>query len=210
MARAITSIQTSSQSEVCTQSYGHPKSQESQFWEFWDSHLGVPGQNDILVLVPWLGIENYKVWLPPRPNCDESCESMLACGSFMHQRCSNYALTNLLFGLCRFMQGIEFFINLLSPHLGAPTHPSTPNVLRARKRANSFSFRYLYFWTCNWVHQGVWGCVIWPLRCKDMIIWPCHIWDWVKLQLPTNIEIFRTSMWSSWWNIMCYFWTLMS
>jgi hypothetical protein len=78
--------------------------------------------------------EYYKVWLPPRPNYDESYESMLACGSFVHQRCCNYALTNLLFGLCRFVQGIEFFINLLSPHPGASTHPSTPNVLRARER----------------------------------------------------------------------------
>jgi hypothetical protein len=29
----------------------------------------------------------------------ESCESMYACGSFVHQKCSNYALTNLLFGV---------------------------------------------------------------------------------------------------------------
>jgi hypothetical protein len=34
---------------------GPPKSQESQPWEFQDSHLGVAGQNDIWVLVPWLG-----------------------------------------------------------------------------------------------------------------------------------------------------------
>jgi hypothetical protein len=26
-------------------------------WEFWDSHLGVLGQNDIWVLVPWPSIE---------------------------------------------------------------------------------------------------------------------------------------------------------
>jgi len=42
LARATISIQTSSQSKVCTQSYGHPKSRESQFWEFQDSHLEVP------------------------------------------------------------------------------------------------------------------------------------------------------------------------
>ncbi len=42
----------------CTQSYGPPKLRESQFWEFWDFHLGVPGQNDIWVLVPWPGINN--------------------------------------------------------------------------------------------------------------------------------------------------------
>jgi len=26
---------------------GAPKSQESQLWEFWDSHLGILGQNAI-------------------------------------------------------------------------------------------------------------------------------------------------------------------
>jgi hypothetical protein len=32
---------------------------------------------------------------------DEFCESMYARGSSTHQKCSNCALTNLLFGLCR-------------------------------------------------------------------------------------------------------------
>jgi hypothetical protein len=53
-----TFLQTSSQSEVYTQSYGPPKSWESQLWEFRDSHLGVLGQNDIWVLAPWQG-PNY-------------------------------------------------------------------------------------------------------------------------------------------------------
>jgi hypothetical protein len=51
--KATTFIQTSPQSGVCTQSYGPPKLEESQFWEFRDSHLRVPKQNDIWVLVPW-------------------------------------------------------------------------------------------------------------------------------------------------------------
>ncbi len=55
LEKATTVLQTSSQSEVCTQSYGPPKSWKSQLWEFQDSHLGVPGQNDIWVLVLWLG-----------------------------------------------------------------------------------------------------------------------------------------------------------
>ncbi len=36
-------------------SYAPPKLRESQFREFWDSHFGVLGQNDIWVMVPWLG-----------------------------------------------------------------------------------------------------------------------------------------------------------
>jgi hypothetical protein len=53
LIRATTLLQTSSQSEVCTQSCGPPKSRESQLWEFWDSHLRVLGQNDIWALVTW-------------------------------------------------------------------------------------------------------------------------------------------------------------
>jgi hypothetical protein len=47
LMRAITFLETSSQLEVCMQSYGAPKSQESQHWQFRDFHLGVPGQNII-------------------------------------------------------------------------------------------------------------------------------------------------------------------
>ncbi len=51
--RATMLLQTSFQSEVCTQSYEPPKLRESQLWEFWDSPLGVLGQNAIWMLVPW-------------------------------------------------------------------------------------------------------------------------------------------------------------
>jgi hypothetical protein len=49
LKKAITLLQTSSQSEIFTQSYGPPKSRESQLCEFRDSHLGILGQNDIWV-----------------------------------------------------------------------------------------------------------------------------------------------------------------
>ncbi len=47
--RAITLLQTSSQSEVCTRSYAPPKS--------WDSHLGVLGQIGIWMGPPWVCVE---------------------------------------------------------------------------------------------------------------------------------------------------------
>jgi hypothetical protein len=84
----------------------HIKLQESQFWEFWDSHLGISRQNDIQVLAPWLDTKNTirgRWWLPPSSSRGEFCESVFARGSSMHQKCSNYAPTNLLFGLCKFM-----------------------------------------------------------------------------------------------------------
>ncbi len=51
--RDTTLLQTSSQSKVYTQSYGAQKSQESQLWEFWDSHLKVPEQNVIWMWALW-------------------------------------------------------------------------------------------------------------------------------------------------------------
>jgi hypothetical protein len=40
--RATNFFQTSSRSEVCTQSYSPTKLRESRFWQFRDSHLGTP------------------------------------------------------------------------------------------------------------------------------------------------------------------------
>jgi hypothetical protein len=54
-------------------------------------------------------------------------------GESMHQKCSNYTLTNLLFGLCRSMWVIKLFINLFSPNHRAPTRPSTAEVLQAKE-----------------------------------------------------------------------------
>jgi hypothetical protein len=134
--KATTFLYTSPQSKVFTQSYGLPKLYKSQFWEFWDSHLGVPGQNDIWVLVPWPGrmyITRGRWWLPPSSGRGESCESVFARGLSVHQKCFNYALTNLLFGLCRHVWVIDLLVILPSPYLGAPIHPSTPKVLQARE-----------------------------------------------------------------------------
>jgi hypothetical protein len=51
----------------------------------------------------------------------------------MHQKCSNYALINLLFGLCKSMWIIDPLVTRPSPHPKAPTRPSTPKMLRARE-----------------------------------------------------------------------------
>jgi hypothetical protein len=51
--KATTFLLTSSQSEVFMQSYAPPKLQESQLWEFRDSHLGVMGQKAIWMWPPW-------------------------------------------------------------------------------------------------------------------------------------------------------------
>ncbi len=54
-------------------------------------------------------------WLPPSSGRDESCEFVFAYDSSVHQKCFNYALTNLLFGLCKFMWIIKLFVIFPSP-----------------------------------------------------------------------------------------------
>jgi hypothetical protein len=46
--RATTLLQNAFRSEVCSQSYGAPKSRESLLVQFWDSHSGVLGEKSHL------------------------------------------------------------------------------------------------------------------------------------------------------------------
>jgi hypothetical protein len=48
LTRATTLLTTAPWSEVCSQSYGAPKSQESLLAQFWDSHLRVPREKSHL------------------------------------------------------------------------------------------------------------------------------------------------------------------
>jgi len=107
-----------SQSEVCTQNYGPPKSQESQLWEFWDSHLGVEGQNDIWALVPWLGTKytiRGKVVASPKSRPWWILWVHVCPWLIRAPKCYNYALINLLFSLCKFVWISEVLVNLPSP-----------------------------------------------------------------------------------------------
>ncbi len=118
LIRVTTLLYTSFRLEVCTQNYGPPKSQESHLWEFWESHLGVPGQNDIWVLVMRLGTK-YSM----RGKVVVSLKFGLwwvlwvcVCMWFVcAPKCFNYALINFLFGLCKPMWIIELLVNLPSP-----------------------------------------------------------------------------------------------
>jgi hypothetical protein len=88
------------------------------------------------VLALWPNTKNIikgRVVASPSPGRDEFSEFVFTCGLSMHQRCSSYALTNLLFGLCRSVWVIDLLVHLLSPHHKAPACPSTSKVLRARE-----------------------------------------------------------------------------
>jgi hypothetical protein len=60
-------------------------------------------------------------------------EYVFARGSFVHQKCSNYALTNLLFSLCKIVWIIDSLIIFPNPYPRAPSHPFTFKMLRARE-----------------------------------------------------------------------------
>jgi hypothetical protein len=132
--KATTLLQISLQSMVCKTMYGPPKLRKFQFCEY-------SKQNDIWVQAPWPNTKNTikgKGWLPPNPRCNESCEFMFVYGSSMHQNCSNYALTNLLFSLCRSMWIIDSLVTRPNLHPETPTCPSTPEVLRTRECTPTF------------------------------------------------------------------------
>jgi hypothetical protein len=96
-------------------------------WNSWN--FTNPIQNDIWVQAPWLGIENTikgKWWLPLSSGRGESCESMYVRGQFVHQKCYNYALTNLLFGLCKFMWIVDPLVTHPSPYPGILVRPFYP------------------------------------------------------------------------------------
>jgi hypothetical protein len=107
--------------------------------------------------------------------CDESYEFMYVCGLSMHQKCSNYVLTNLLFGLCRSMWIIDSLVTHPSPHPTALAQLLTPN---SGAYPNRFVFCCFHFWIRIWIYQGVWGCVhsYWTRSNFENILHACEIW----------------------------------
>jgi hypothetical protein len=137
LTRATTLLQTSFPLEVCTQNYGPPKLQESQPWEFWDSHLGVLGQNAIWMWASWRGTKytiRGKVVASPKFRLWFVLWVRVCPWFVLTPKCSSYALTNLLFGLCRSVWIIDA-CHSPSPHPRALACPSTPKVLRTKECA---------------------------------------------------------------------------
>ncbi len=160
--KGYTLLETSFQSEVCMQSYGPLKSRESQLWEFRNSHLGISGQNDIWVLVPWPSIEytiRGKVVASPKFGPWWVLWVRVYSWFVRAPKCSNYALTNLLFGLCRSVWISDVLINLLNP-ISELQHATLPwSVVNQGARSNSLSLCCFHLWTRSWVHWKAWGCV---------------------------------------------------
>jgi hypothetical protein len=152
---------------------GPSKSREFQFRKIWDSNLGVLGQNDIWVLALWPGRYNIirgRLVASPNPGRGEFCESVFDCGSSVHQKCSNYALTNLLFDLCRSMWIIDSFVIRSSPHPRTLACPFTPrNATSQGACLNSLSFHYFHLGIRSWVYLVVWGRVPICVSCISKV-----------------------------------------
>ncbi len=115
----------------------------------------------------------------PSLGCGEFCESLFAHGLSMQQKCSDSALTNSLFGLCRSVWLIKLLVIRPSP-IPEPQHAPLPSkCCEPGSVPNSFSFRCLYFWICSWVHQGAWGCVIYSPLLSFFKILICFQ-DWLS------------------------------
>jgi hypothetical protein len=160
------------------QNYGPPKL-ESQLWEFRDPHLGVIGQNDIWVLVPWLGTKytiRGKVVVFPKFGMWWVLWVHVYSWLVRAPKCSNYALTNLLFGLCRSVWVSEVLVNPPSPISELQHALLPPKCYEPRAPPNSFSFHCLHLWTWSWIHEGAWGCV------------NCHF-DYIKNLTKTHVYV---------------------
>jgi hypothetical protein len=160
--RAKTFLYTSFQSKVFTQRYGSPKLQESQLWQFRDSHLGVPGQNDIWVLVPWLGTKytiRWKVVASPKFG---SWWILWICG-YLWLVCAPkfptmHWLTSCLVCACLFewLSCLSIFL-VPSRNSSMPFYPS--KCCEPRSAPQLFIFplsSHLDLW---WIHQGAWGFI---------------------------------------------------
>jgi hypothetical protein len=114
---------------------GFQSHESLNFENFGTLNLGVLGQNDIWVQAQWACIDNTirgKMVAPPSPSCGESCESVFAHASLVHQKCSNYALTNLLFDLCKSKWIIDPLVIHPSP-ISKPNTPLYPKVLQSKE-----------------------------------------------------------------------------
>jgi hypothetical protein len=131
------------------------------FCEFQDFHLGVLGQNAIWVLVPW-SVTKYTIrgrWWPP-PKSEPwwilwvHVYLWLVYAPKVFQLCINQL--GIWFVL---VWVIELLVNLFNPHLGAPTCPSTLEVLCTKERAQLLLLSLSSPLDLQWVHQRAWGCV---------------------------------------------------
>jgi len=163
--RATTLLQTSSWSKVHTQSYRSLKSQESQVWEFRNSHLGVLGQNAICMWASWRGTK-YTIrgkvvaspkfkpwwvlwvqvcpWLFLAPKVLKLCINQLVVW-FVQVCVSNWCLS-------------LFLVSISELHHA----PLPPKCCEPKNVPQFFTLPLFPPYTHIWVYKGGWECIIFP------------------------------------------------
>jgi hypothetical protein len=153
--KATTLLQITFWSEVCSKSYGAPKSQESQLGRFWDSHLRVSGQKAIWMSAPCRiyykreGGGFPQVWVVVGLMCP--CCSWLVLAPKVLQLCTNH----LVWVLCRHVwvnEACQLFL-VPSRNSNTPLYPSKCCELRNVPRL--LLLQLFSTWTHIWVFQGV-------------------------------------------------------
>ncbi len=100
----------------------------------WNSQLGSPKTKWHLDVAPMANDKEYykgkgDSWVSPKFELWWTLWIHVCSCSFVHQKCSNHTLTNLLFGLCRFVWIIDPLFTHLSPHLKVLARPFALKVL---------------------------------------------------------------------------------
>ncbi len=185
---ATTLIKTSSQSKVCRQSYGPPKLQESQLWEFQDSHLGDPGQNAIWVLVPWPSIKytiRGKVVASPKSG---------AWWILWVWVCPWFVLTPKVFKLCTkqlfvwFVQvHVSIWLLVILPNLIPELQhtPLPPKCYEPKSVPKLLTISLFSLHTHIWIYQGAWECVI-CIPVSNCSNYKCKVF--ITFQLGLHVE----------------------
>ncbi len=131
------------------------------------------------------------MWFLPNKSHGESCEFMCARGSFVHQKCYKYALTNLLFGLCRSMCIIDLLVicpSLYPRALACPWHWSATSP---RMYPNSLSFTIESIKEFRGVSTKTWRICLILSKCLSTLV---IIWTFEQVH----------EQWLSAYMILCY------
>jgi hypothetical protein len=158
LTRATTLLQTAPRSEVCSQSYGVPKSRESRLVWFQDSHSGVPGEKSHLYVGP---VERCKVYYKgegggfPQVRAVVSlvcpCCPWLVLAPKVFQLCTNH----FVWVVCRpvwMSKACQLFL-VPSRSSNTPLYPSKCCELRSVPRF--FPLPLSCTWTHFWILQGI-------------------------------------------------------
>jgi hypothetical protein len=137
--KAITSVQTSTRSKVCTKNYSPAKLRDSQLLRFRDSHLRVLGQKAIWMPLP-RGSAEYTIWgkvvaspesKPWRVLWVRGCPWLFLAPKVL-QPCANQLVCWFYASLCEWVNCLSLFL-VPSQSSSTPLYPS--KMLKARERA---------------------------------------------------------------------------